>query len=334
MQDLIGMSIRFSDGRLLILDQQKLPEVEEWIECNELEQMISAIQLLKVRGAPAIAVAASLFVGSLAIRGMEREGIIEAIELLRAARPTAVNLMHAMDLLREITKSGLATWREDTVAEARRVFEEDVALCDRIAQNGAALLENAKSILTHCNTGGLATAGCGTALGIITTAARLNDTLHVWVDETRPLLQGARLTAWELNQSGVSHALICDSMAGSLMAEGRVDCVIVGADRIAANGDFANKIGTYSLAVLAHYHKVPFYIAAPHTTIDSDCPSGKEIPIEQRSAEEVRGFVHTNNTFSWSPQEAPVHNPAFDVTPASLVSAWILDSGIRTLSDW
>ncbi|NBW41441.1 S-methyl-5-thioribose-1-phosphate isomerase, partial [bacterium] len=298
MQDLIGMSIRFSDGRLLILDQQKLPEVEEWIECNELEQMISAIQLLKVRGAPAIAVAASLFVGSLAIRGMEREGIIEAIELLRAARPTAVNLMHAMDLLREITKSGLATWREDTVAEARRVFEEDVALCDRIAQNGAALLENAKSILTHCNTGGLATAGCGTALGIITTAARLNDTLHVWVDETRPLLQGARLTAWELNQSGVSHALICDSMAGSLMAEGRVDCVIVGADRIAANGDFANKIGTYSLAVLAHYHKVPFYIAAPHTTIDSDCPSGKEIPIEQRSAEEVRGFVHTNNTFS------------------------------------
>jgi len=334
MQDLIGMSIRFSDGKLLILDQQKLPEVEEWIECNELEQMISAIQLLKVRGAPAIAVAASLFVGSLAIRGMEREGIIEAIELLRAARPTAVNLMHAMDLLREITKSGLATWREDTVAEARRVFEEDVALCDRIAQNGAALLENAKSILTHCNTGGLATAGCGTALGIITTAARLNDTLHVWVDETRPLLQGARLTAWELNQSGVSHALICDSMAGSLMAEGRVDCVIVGADRIAANGDFANKIGTYSLAVLAHYHKVPFYIAAPHTTIDSDCPSGKEIPIEQRSAEEVRGFVHTNNTFSWSPQEAPVHNPAFDVTPASLVSAWILDSGIRTLSDW
>ncbi len=334
MQDLIGMSIRFSDGRLLILDQQKLPEVEEWIECNELEQMISAIQLLKVRGAPAIAVAASLFVGSLAIRGMEREGIIEAIELLRAARPTAVNLMHAMDLLREITKSGLATWREDTVAEARRVFEEDVALCDRIAQNGAALLENAKSILTHCNTGGLATAGCGTALGIITTAARLNNTLHVWVDETRPLLQGARLTAWELNQSGVSHALICDSMAGSLMAEGRVDCVIVGADRIAANGDFANKIGTYSLAVLAHYHKVPFYIAAPHTTIDSDCPSGKEIPIEQRSAEEVRGFVHTNNTFSWSPQEAPVHNPAFDVTPASLVSAWILDSGIRTLSDW
>ena len=334
MQDLIGMSIRFSDGRLLILDQQKLPEVEEWIECNELEQMISAIQLLKVRGAPAIAVAASLFVGSLAIRGMEREGIIEAIELLRAARPTAVNLMHAMDLLREITKSGLATWREDTVAEARRVFEEDVALCDRIAQNGAALLENAKSILTHCNTGGLATAGCGTALGIITTAARLNDTLHVWVDETRPLLQGARLTAWELNQSGVSHALICDSMAGSLMAEGRVDCVIVGADRIAANGDFANKIGTYSLAVLAHYHKVPFYIAAPHTTIDSDCPSGKEIPIEQRSAEEVRGFVHTNNTFSWSPQEAPVHNPAFDVAPASLVSAWILDSGIRTLSDW
>jgi len=334
MQDLIGMSIRFSDGRLLILDQQKLPEVEEWIECNELEQMISAIQLLKVRGAPAIAVAASLFVGSLAIRGMEREGIIEAIELLRAARPTAVNLMHAMDLLREITKSGLATWREDTVAEARRVFEEDVALCDRIAQNGAALLENAKSVLTHCNTGGLATAGCGTALGIITTAARLNNTLHVWVDETRPLLQGARLTAWELNQSGVSHALICDSMAGSLMAEGRVDCVIVGADRIAANGDFANKIGTYSLAVLAHYHKVPFYIAAPHTTIDSDCPSGKEIPIEQRSAEEVRGFVHTNNTFSWSPQEAPVHNPAFDVTPASLVSAWILDSGIRTLSDW
>jgi len=334
MQDLIGMSIRFSDGRLLILDQQKLPEVEEWIECNELEQMISAIQLLKVRGAPAIAVAASLFVGSLAIRGMEREGIIEAIELLRAARPTAVNLMHAMDLLREITKSGLATWREDTVAEARRVFEEDVALCDRIAQNGAALLENAKSILTHCNTGGLATAGCGTALGIITTAARLNNTLHVWVDETRPLLQGARLTAWELNQSGVSHALICDSMAGSLMAEGRVDCVIVGADRIAANGDFANKIGTYSLAVPAHYHKVPFYIAAPHTTIDSDCPSGKEIPIEQRSAEEVRGFVHTNNTFSWSPQEAPVHNPAFDVTPASLVSAWILDSGIRTLSDW
>ena len=215
-------------------------------------------------------------------------------------------------------------------AEALRLVEEDKQLCDRIAEAGSALVKPGSRLLTHCNTGGLATAGVGTALGVIALAHRQGKVTNVWVDETRPLLQGGRLTAWELGELGVPYQLIADSMAASLMAQGQVDAVWVGADRIAANGDVANKIGTYSLAVLAHYHQIPFYVAAPQTTLDRYCPNGAAIPIEQRAAAEVTGVAGSFGAVQWAPTGAAVYNPAFDVTPAGLISGWVLDSGVVT----
>ena len=215
-------------------------------------------------------------------------------------------------------------------AEALRLVEEDKQLCDRIAEAGSALVKPDSRLLTHCNTGGLATAGVGTALGVIALAHQQGKVASVWVDETRPLLQGGRLTAWELGELGVPYQLIADSMAASLMAQGKVDAVWVGADRIAANGDVANKIGTYSLAVLAHYHQIPFYVAAPQTTLDRHCPNGAAIPIEQRAAAEVTGVAGSFGAVQWAPTGAAVYNPAFDVTPAGLISGWVLDSGVVT----
>lgn len=214
--------------------------------------------------------------------------------------------------------------------EALRLVAEDKVLCDNIAQAGAALVKPGSRLLTHCNTGGLATAGVGTALGVIQRAYSEGHVASVWVDETRPLLQGGRLTAWELGELGIPYQLICDSMAASLMAKKQVDAIWVGADRIAANGDVANKIGTYSLAVLAHYHGVPFYVAAPHTTLDRNCPNGEAIPIEQRAAGEVTGVAGSFGSVQWAPDNASVYNPAFDVTPAELISGWILDTGVVT----
>jgi methylthioribose-1-phosphate isomerase len=214
--------------------------------------------------------------------------------------------------------------------EALRLVEEDRTLCDRIADNGAEWVKPGSRLLTHCNTGGLATAGVGTAIGVLLRAHQQGKIAQVWVDETRPLLQGGRLTAWELGELGIPYSLICDSMAASLMATGQVDAVWVGADRIAANGDVANKIGTYSLAVLAHYHRIPFYVAAPHTTHDPHCPDGAAIPIEQRAAEEVTGVSGSFGSCQWAPLNAPTYNPAFDVTPAALISGWVLDSGVIT----
>ena len=215
-------------------------------------------------------------------------------------------------------------------AEALRLIEEDKQLCASIAEAGSALVTPGSRLLTHCNTGGLATAGVGTALGVIALAHQQGKVANVWVDETRPLLQGGRLTAWELGELGVPYRLITDSMAASLMAQGQVDAVWVGADRIAANGDVANKIGTYSLAVLAKYHQIPFYVAAPQTTLDRHCPNGAAIPIEQRAAAEVTGVAGSFGAVQWAPKEAAVYNPAFDVTPAALVSGWVLDSGVVT----
>ena len=197
-----------------------------------------------------------------------------------------------------------------------------------MSEHGAALVVHGDRILTHCNTGGLATAGVGTAVGVITTAHRQSKRIQVWVDETRPLLQGARLTAWEMEQAGVPYRLICDNMAAGLMAAGEVDRVFVGADRIAVNGDFANKVGTYSLAVLAFYHQVPFYVVAPHTTVDTACANGDGIPIEQRAPDEVRGAAGSFGACIWSPPRAPVFTPAFDVTPARLVTGWVFDTGV------
>ena len=217
----------------------------------------------------------------------------------------------------------------DALAErAQALFEEDRALCQRMAERGADLLASGDRVLTHCNTGALATAGVGTAIGALAIAKQRGVALHVYVDETRPLLQGGRLTAWEMADLGIPYQLITDSMAASLMAAGKVDKVMVGADRICANGDFANKVGTYMLAVAAHYHQVPFYVVAPYTTVDPACATGAAIPIEQRDGAEVRGAAGAFGEVVWAPSDAPVWNPAFDVTPASLVTAWILDTGV------
>lgn len=323
MRDLNATAIRVEQCRLWILDQTLLPQEQRWLECKTANELIAHIQALKVRGAPMISIAAGLLAAIRAELGDDRGVIAAQIQNLKSARPTAVNLMHAMNRLAATLDS--TNWRDTLVAEAVSIFDEDRALCDAIADKGARLISANDRILTHCNTGGLATAGVGTAMGVIRRAHEDGKHISVWVSETRPLLQGGRLTAWECGQLGIPYHLITDSMAASIMAAGRVDKVIVGADRIAANGDVANKIGTYSLAVLARHHDLPFYVAAPQTTVDPNCTNGASIPIEQRTADEVRGAM---GKIIWAPADSPVYNPAFDVTPAALITAWILDSGV------
>ena len=304
MQTLQTTSLRVSENQLFILDQQALPQEKRWLAADNVALLVDHIHTLRVRGAPLIGLSASLLLALLAQRGLNRDALKQA--LAREDYPQALE------------------------AEALRLVEEDKQLCDRIAEAGSALVKPGSRLLTHCNTGGLATAGVGTALGVIALAHRQGKVTNVWVDETRPLLQGGRLTAWELGELGVPYQLIADSMAASLMAQGQVDAVWVGADRIAANGDVANKIGTYSLAVLAHYHQIPFYVAAPQTTLDRHCPNGAAIPIEQRAAAEVTGVAGSFGAVQWAPTGAAVYNPAFDVTPAGLISGWVLDSGVVT----
>jgi methylthioribose-1-phosphate isomerase len=282
--------------------------------------MAELILTLAVRGAPLIGVAAALSLALYAERGATRGKFLEAARLLRESRPTAVNLAAAVDRMIAVAgaESGSSTLDVPAiVACAEIIFDEDVRLCEAMAERGAAFIDDGDAILTHCNTGGLATVGIGTALGVIRRAFEQGKRIHVYVDETRPLLQGARLTAWELGRLGIPYTLICDNMAGALMSEGRVQKIFVGSDRIAANGDAANKIGTYGLAVLAHFHRVPFYVVAPRTTFDASCPSGDAIPIEQRSADEVRAGK--------SPEGCDVWNPAFDVTPRKLITSIVLD---------
>ncbi|ELY2796717.1 S-methyl-5-thioribose-1-phosphate isomerase [Cronobacter dublinensis] len=328
MQTLQTTSLRVVDNTLWILDQQALPQQKNWLPADTVDALVGHIHALRVRGAPLIGLSASLLLALLAEHGMTRDALGQALEVLRAARPTAVNLMNNLDRMKQALAQ--ADYATALGAEALRLVQEDRELCERIARAGSALVTPGSRLLTHCNTGGLATAGVGTALGVIARAHEEGNVANVWVDETRPLLQGGRLTAWELGELGVPYQLITDSMAASLMAQGLVDAVWVGADRIAANGDVANKIGTYSLAVLAKFHHVPFYVAAPQTTLDPACPNGAAIPIEQRAAAEVTGVAGSFGAVQWAPEEARVYNPAFDVTPASLISGWVLDGGVVT----
>jgi methylthioribose-1-phosphate isomerase len=297
--------LRFEDGALLLLDQTRLPGEETWLRCTAPAEVADAIARLAVRGAPAIGVAAAY---GLALASADE--FESAAERLAAARPTAVNLRWAIDLVRAAGPAG-------ALEAARAIEEREREATRRIAENGAELFGANENVLTHCNTGALATTGSGTALGVIEAAWRHGAVAQVWVGETRPLNQGSRLSAWELERVGIPFKVVTDSSAGLLMSRGLVDRVVVGADRIAANGDVANKIGTYPLAVLAHHHDVPFIVAAPTSTIDPDTPTGADIPIEERDPAEVTPHGH------------PAANYAFDITPAALVTAIVTEEGVR-----
>ena len=327
-------TIEWADRCARIIDQTRLPAEYILLDIHDVETMAEAIQSLRVRGAPAIGVAGAFGV-VLSIRthlGKHPDEFIQAvykdIQTLSETRPTAVNLFWALDRMKTLFDA-LSNEPQDVIdsallAEALDILREDQEICRQMGRNGAALIPNEATILTHCNAGGLATADYGTALGVIYAAKDMGKKIKVYADETRPLLQGARLTAWELFQSKIDVTVICDSVGGSLMRAGKIDCVIVGADRIAANGDAANKIGTYHLAVLADYHKVPFYVAAPVSTIDFTLKSGEGIPIEERSRDEV-AFGFGKKTV---PPHVPVYNPAFDVTPNTLITALITEKGV------
>ncbi|MER2490646.1 S-methyl-5-thioribose-1-phosphate isomerase [Catenovulum sediminis] len=331
MKNLIATSLKYQNGELSLLDQRHLPHQTQWHICQSDDDLVHYIQVLAIRGAPLIGIAATLWIGHIAQQGANASALLASVEKLRASRPTAVNLMNYLDRLKQAIQQGQDN--QKIVALAEQIFAEDVQLCAAMAEHGARLIKAESKILTHCNTGSLATAGMGTAIGVITHAHKNGKNLQVWVDETRPLLQGGRLTAWEMQQAGVPYKIICDNMAATLMAQGAVDMILVGADRIASNGDFANKVGTYSLAVLAHYHNVPFYVVAPSTTVDLACTNGKKIPIETRDPQEVKGISAAFGSVQWAPDEAQVYNPAFDVTPAELVTGWILETGVYSQQD-
>jgi methylthioribose-1-phosphate isomerase len=323
---------RLPDGRIRLLDQTRLPHEEAYVETSDYRDLAAAIREMKVRGAPLIGVTAGYALALAAReavaagRGELMAGLEEAASELRATRPTAVSLTWALErTLRAAERAADAETAVEAVeTEAARIHEETVAADRRIAANGAALLAPGTALLTHCNTGALATGGYGTALGVVRTAWEEGRLERAYVTETRPLLQGARLTAWELQRYSIPFTLMADSAAGSLLSRGLVQAVVVGADRIAANGDVANKIGTYPLAVLAAESGVPFYVAAPTSTIDPDTPSGKAIPIEERAPEEVTTFAGTTT----APPDTEAANPAFDVTPARFVTAIISESGV------
>src|SRR5919201_3008021 len=295
--------IRLEDDWVVVLDQRRLPDEEVELSCESAAEVAEAIRAMAVRGAPAIGIAAAYGYALAAERG---EDLAEAASVLEAARPTAANLAWA---LREVRAA------PDPAARARELHAEEVARCRQMSAHAAELLSPGTRALTHCNTGGLATGGQGTALGALREAWARGLLRHVLVDETRPLLQGARLTAWELEAEGIPHTVVADAAAGALLARGEGDCIVVGADRIAANGDTANKIGTYPLAVLAARHEVPFYVVAPTSSVDLETPTGDEIPIEERDPGEISARF-------------PAHNPAFDVTPAELVSAIVTEHGV------
>ncbi len=305
-------TLRWKGDRLELLDQRRLPEETVYVTCRTAAETADAIRDMVVRGAPAIGCAAAFGIALDAKRGAS---LTAAEKVLAQSRPTAVNLFWALERMRGIA---------DPEAEALAIYAEDIAACRAMGAHGAELIADRARIMTHCNAGALATAGHGTALGVIRSARDQGKRISVIANETRPYLQGARLTAWEMVQEKIPVTLITDNMAGHLMSRGEVDVVIVGADRIAANGDAANKIGTYTLAVLAKRHGLPFYVAAPVSTFDAKIPDGSHIPIEERPAGEVTGYRGAN----WAPEGISVRNPAFDVTPADLITAIITERGV------
>lgn len=320
------------DGCLELTDQRKLPSEFTAIRCRTVEQLYNAIKTLAVRGAPAIGVAAAFGVclaaqetNNLKLSDAKKQ-IEQQINYLASSRPTAVNLFWALERMKKklFEVSEIIDLQKSLLHEALKIYDEDVQMCSKIGINGEKFIHDNTAILTHCNAGALATAGMGTALAPMFEAQKHGKNFKVYADETRPLMQGARLTAWELQQAGIDVTVICDNMAGSLMKDKKIDAVIVGADRIASNGDTANKIGTYSLSVLAKAHGVPFYIAAPSTTFDLKIQTGSDIPIEQRSPDEVSNFMDA----ATAPKDVKVYNPAFDVTPAENITAIITEKGV------
>ncbi|MGK2905405.1 MAG: S-methyl-5-thioribose-1-phosphate isomerase [Desulfuromonadales bacterium] len=326
--------ITYSDGLLRLIDQRRLPTEELWLEYTDYQEVAEAIRSMVVRGAPAIGITAAYgaYFGARDIQTESYSAFVSQFEqvcaVLAATRPTAVNLFWALERMKSLVRANadqpIGNLKIGLEYEAMAINEDDIRINMKMGRHGATLLPEHVRILTHCNAGALATGGYGTALGVIRAAVAAGKQVSVFADETRPFLQGSRLTAWELQQDGIQTTLICDNMAGYLMAEGAIDVVIVGADRIAANGDVANKIGTYTVAVLAKEHNIPFYVAAPISTIDLQIADGSQIPIEQR---DIREVTHIGEQ-QLAPSGIAVLNPAFDVTPARLVSAIITEHGV------
>jgi len=327
-------TIKWVNGNVRIIDQTKLPGRLHYITCRDVKTLWKAIRRLSVRGAPALGIAAAfgVLLGMKAFRGSDikkfKAHLIKICDYIGTSRPTAVNLFNVLDAMRQVIDQyrGTSVHKLKVLlkAEAIRIYKEDCAVCRRMGDYGGKLIKNNSRVMTVCNAGALATAGYGTALGVMYSAKRNKRKFKVFACETRPLLQGARLTTWELLRAKIDTTLICDNMAATLMGQGKVDAVFTGADRIASNGDTANKIGTYNLAVLAKHHKVPFYIVAPRSTFDMRIKSGKQIPIEQRGKEEVIQFGQRPT----APKHVKVYNPAFDVTDHKLITAIITEKGI------
>lgn len=327
-------TINWKNGKVRYIDQTLLPSRVKYVSCGDLRRLWRAIRRLEVRGAPAIGIAGALGV-VLGIKNSKagdfkrfHKELLKVIKFLASSRPTAVNLFWALARMECVAKENsskpVSFIKKILLKEALRIIDEDKKSCRQMAKHGAKLVKNGDTILTHCNAGGLATADYGTALGVLFESKRQGKRIRVYADETRPLLQGARLTAWELMHEGIDVTLICDNMAASLMAKGKIDKIFVGADRIARNGDAANKIGTYNLAVLAKHHGVPFYVVAPLSTFDPNLKSGRDIPIEERHANEVRQILGK----PIAPKGVKVYNPAFDVTPGELITAIVTERGI------
>lgn len=324
-------TIEWKNDRVIMLDQRLLPHREVYRVCTDYKQVAAAIREMVIRGAPAIGVAAAMGVALGALRAAPKtfdRSFEKILAVLGATRPTAVNLFWALQRMRQVyvahRSQGPEVVRRALKEEAQKIYKEDIAGNRQLGKNGVPLLRHAKQIMTHCNAGALATAGYGTALGVLRALKESGEQFEVYVNETRPFLQGARLTAWELKKEKIPATLITDNMAGYLMQNGKVNAIVVGCDRVAANGDVANKIGTYTLAVLAHRHNIPFYVAGPTSSIDVDCASGTDIPIEQRDQKEVSHIFGK----ALAPKGMRIFNPAFDVTPQELVTAIITEKGV------